>query len=159
MTKKLIFSGKKTFSLEKDVVVVVNVQLTKQLSCFPHLSTDLLPLRKLIEVSFTGEIREHGRLMSCGQIHCSLSDGDLPEDLERIVSLWRKVHLNGMKAGTKIQDECLLKHMVGSYEYGKACDVLKENGLCNDRGYIYGHSWLCEKVPSKDLREIIRLFS
>lgn len=158
---KLLFSSDRTFLLNDNTTTVqVNVVVTKKLSCSPHLSTDLLPLRKLIEVSFTGTIRENGRTQSFGQIDsCLASENDLPEDLKKILPFWKEYHLNAMKAGTRIQDACLAKYMVGSYDYNKACDVLKEHNLYIDRGYSYGHSWLYQKIPSKDLRAIIQLFS
>ena len=158
--EKLLFSGDKTFVVNNDVTVTVNVIVKEKLSCSPYLSTELLPLRKLIEVSFTGTMREGGRVESCGQIDSAVASlADLPEDLKKILPFWKEYHLNTLKAGTSVQDECLAKYMVGLYDYDKACDVLKEHGLYTDRGYSYGHSWLCKKIPSKDLRAIIRLFS
>lgn len=46
---------------------------------------------------------------------------------------------------------------VNHYEYDHACEILKELGLYDDRGYKYGHEWLVEIVPDEVITELKEL--
>lgn len=67
------------------------------------------------------------------------------EDLRRLAAIWRRWHLNGMKAGCIHQRE-------GSYS-----DPAIANQICPESGYKYGREWLFEEVPS-DTVEWLRAF-
>ena len=99
---------------------------------------------------------------------------------ERINSIWEKHHLNDMNAGVKIQDDCIEKANLENYDYKKACNVLKENGLLYvtnptpfkdvtsdvtlDDGsdgvaYEYGSSWLHRPIPVSAVKEFFDIWN
>jgi hypothetical protein len=79
------------------------------------------------------------------------------EQLLRILEVWDEWHLNDMEAGTKLQEEILVKHYgkkKRGYTYVDACNVLKKEGLYVDRGYKYGSAWLLRILPEEIIEEI-----
>lgn len=78
----------------------------------------------------------------------------------RTLRLWRKYHLNGMKAGTPEQEAFLKEKQAQGwrYKYEEACELLKEAGLnpveLDGKPYYYGHAWLYRPIPENDLEEI-----
>lgn len=88
----------------------------------------------------------------------------MPEEkqalFDRIYKVWKEYHLNDMQSGTKSQTEALLTkdktlHYASNYKQG--CDYLRSIGLYNDRGYMYGHGWLCKPIPDEIVNEILSL--
>lgn len=95
---------------------------------------------------------------------------------KKIYKFWTLYHLNGMHAGTKEQEKFIAKHKddihnifkelalhrtyVSTYE--ATCELLKRHNLYevqyNGKPYKYGHGWLFYKIPTKDLKEIEKLF-
>jgi hypothetical protein len=89
---------------------------------------------------------------------------DYPDnkDLQTIVKLWKKHHLNDMNAGTPRQT----KHIksLGEYKsYEWACEELEKADMLFDKeynypnqkgGYKYGSAWLYREMPDKDIKEI-----
>jgi hypothetical protein len=67
------------------------------------------------------------------------------------LDVWKKYHLNDMKAGTPKQEEALrkwrAKHKIKEWVYDESVKYLKSIGLYNDGGYRYGTGWLREEVP------------
>lgn len=57
-----------------------------------------------------------------------------PEMVKTFCSVWRRWHLNDMRAG------CSHQRWLGITEVGKSCPIC---------GYKYGHSWLTEEVPQE----------
>lgn len=85
------------------------------------------------------------------------------ELVQRIVSVWRKWHLNDMHAGSPKQEAFLeslnLPNNGNHYETAKA--KLKDAGLDPDDSYIhngkpysYGSAWLYVELPSDIISEI-----
>jgi len=76
-----------------------------------------------------------------------------------IFGLWQRNHLNDMHAGTEAQEAEIEKWKAegNKYDYTKACDHLKEVGLYNDNGYIYGTSWLYREISADDMATIRKL--
>lgn len=85
-----------------------------------------------------------------------------------VYALWKRWHLNGMKAGSPAQEEALkeyranLQRVGGRYDYTAACEFLQSKGLLEDKGYMYngkpykyGTAWLVEELP-EDVKERIR---
>ena len=77
----------------------------------------------------------------------------------KIYRLWKLYHLNTMHAGTKKQEDFLIKN---GYEdcgnrYKEACDFLKKNNLYYDNGVGFGCSWQYWKIPEEDLEEIKKI--
>ena len=71
--------------------------------------------------------------------------------------LWKRWHLNDMRAGTPAQEEAIRAHRkrIDTAEgrrafddYRARCSYLESIGLLVDDGYIYGSSWLVEEVPA-----------
>lgn len=86
--------------------------------------------------------------------------------LDKIVPFWKKWHLNDTHAGTERQDEVLdqykKEHPDWRYDYDKACEILKEHDLYEDKQYLvdgepykYGHKWLFREIPHEILLEIV----
>lgn len=124
-----------------------------------HKTQDLKNVSKYRILSISGTSHNFG-----GQIYDMLINPS--EDMKihkkdrvaEIVKIWREWHLNDMHAGTDKQ-EALIKSKLKNYEYDTACQILKENGLYEDRGYKYGHAWLLRALPQEVQEKIISLFS
>lgn len=95
---------------------------------------------------------------SCGQITLNAGDaayGWTPEDVNRLRQIWRRWHLNGMRAGSPAQERWLRDngHRFPGYpvsHYDWACQELAKVGLHPDPShcdYKYGSRWLFEDVP------------
>ena len=79
------------------------------------------------------------------------------ETLARLASIWRRYHLNDMRAGTVAQSEFLrlaraaLPPRYAGASYDATRDMLRAVDLYVDSGYEYGSKWLNEDVPSTAL--------
>jgi hypothetical protein len=87
---------------------------------------------------------------------------------QRMAEIWRRWHLNHMKAGSPAQAAHL--RTLGEWTYGRdgfnshydwACEKLKEVGLLEDASYLhngkpyrYGSAWLKEELPADVRAEI-----
>lgn len=121
---------------------------------------------------------DHSDILMGGQCFDDLLN-DYPELKDNDVfmetyDLWSKYHLNDLHAGTPEQEKAIeeWKSQGNIYDYGKACDYLKSIGLyevlvstidkdvnpqfidCEKETYKYGHDWLKESIPDKDLERI-----
>lgn len=73
--------------------------------------------------------------------------------LDELLAIWDRWHLNHMNAGTTVQCAYLRKHRVKvtypKSQYDQDLDTLKAAGLNPDpeTGYEYGTAWLNEEVP------------
>ncbi len=97
----------------------------------------------------------------CGQIVMNLdvdeitpAPGWTTKDISKFLVLWRRWHLNDLKAGTPAQEAYLRKHKdeypgypVSHYDWAK--EVLEKAELHPDpeTSYKYGSAWLKEAVP------------
>jgi len=80
-------------------------------------------------------------------------------DLNTIITIWNKWHLNDMKAGTAKQQAFIDEwKKTNEYDYTAICEALKSAGLYEDNGYKYGHSWLVEPLPQEVITEITAIF-
>lgn len=85
-----------------------------------------------------------------------------PDDAKvaRIVEVWRRWHLNDMRAGTPAQEALLAEHQNEwsryhtESHYDWACGLLKSHGLLRDDGYKYGSAWLSEPLPAEIRAEV-----
>lgn len=90
----------------------------------------------------------------------------------RLYSLWKSYHLNGLHAGTHRQEEALKQANI--HDYAAACDYLKRIGLFVDTlsadesldyenehakrdYYEYGYGWIRQEIPSAVIDEIFAL--
>jgi hypothetical protein len=80
-------------------------------------------------------------------------------DLQTIITIWDKWHLNDMKAGT-VKQQAFIEEWEKSnkYEYSAVCEALKTAGLYEDNNYKYGHAWLVEPLPEEVITEITVIF-
>lgn len=94
------------------------------------------------------------------------------ELFDLLYDLWKKYHLNGMHAGTPIQEAFIagLKAMGFKYEYGQACAMLKDAGLYeveftgktvgrmyDHEPYRYGSAWVVDDLPGDVLLKVEHL--
>lgn len=90
------------------------------------------------------------------------------DEFRAVYRLWKKYHLNGLRAGTPAQESALKPYFAECKKNNKRCDYtsacayLQERGLLDDEGYIYngkpyhyGEAWLVEEIPECD-KVIIR---
>jgi len=127
--------------------------------------------RKINEVDIEYELTSDGRFTASGNIWNSrhtdiISGGQNLEEIaklfpgderaQRIVKVWRKWHLNDMKAGTPKQEKAVVtwKAKGNRYDYDKVVTHLKGIGLYEDDGYKYGTAWLKEELPPDVVTEI-----
>lgn len=97
----------------------------------------------------------------CGQCVEEIA-GWFPDNTkaQRILSVWREYHLNGMNAGTPKQTEAIKEFFatVTSYpenDYTHQCAHLESKGLLVDDGYRYGTAWLYRPIPQYVINEIL----
>lgn len=91
---------------------------------------------------------------------------------KKLLSLWRQYHLNGMNAGTPVQEAFLagLKAMGWKYDYADACEMLKAANLyevhytgisvghrMENEPYKYGHGWIVQELPESVVQEVMEL--
>jgi len=74
--------------------------------------------------------------------------------LEELIVLWKRWHLNGMRAGLRGQMDALraqAEREPGVYEFSRACQYLEIAGLQPHplMGYHYGSAWLVELLPEE----------
>lgn len=106
-----------------------------------------------------GPLASGNALGACGQIDIHLRDNQRSITLAPgwtrgmltcFFDVWKRWHLNDMKAGTPAQQAELEKHKFPGYPlsyYTWACEVLEAASLQPDNGYSYGSKWLKEEVP------------
>lgn len=113
----------------------------------------------------------------CGQIIDKLSDivvynkGWDENTVLKLKALWKKCHLNDLKAGTPEQEDAISMGRAegNKYEYIAACNYLKSIGLykvpvkdaqpyskykLEKDTYAYGSAWLRFDVAKEDIEEL-----
>lgn len=80
--------------------------------------------------------------------------------VQRMVAVWRKWHLNHMKAGTPAQEAYLEAHKnefpgYPTSHYDWATELLNAAGLNPDNGYKYGTAWLKVELPADIVAEVM----
>lgn len=128
--------------------------------------------RRDCEAAITWELKD-GRFSMCAEIwnarHTDIYQGGqcvdtvaayAPHDkkAKRMVEVWKRWHLNDMRAGSPAQEQYLREHPISyvypTSHYDKASEVLEAAGLNPDNGYKYGSAWLREDLPADVLAEI-----
>jgi hypothetical protein len=155
-------TGRKTHPAE------IELRIREKEHCAPYLDVELQPLPGKMhrEFSFTYDVWQPTRhdVVACGAGVPSFVEEFFGNDpkLKRIAALAERWHLNGLKAGTRAQDEVIEAHKSAHpgwrYDYTEACEILKAAGIYEDRGYKYGSAWLAETAPSEIEAEIRELF-
>lgn len=97
----------------------------------------------------------------CGQIQGSIpkyidditfAPGWNKELLTKFLSVWKRWHLNDMRAGSQVQEDWLRANPISfqypQTHYDTASAALTAAGLNPDAdGYKYGHAWKYEQLP------------
>ncbi len=144
----------------------INLKLTINHVCGPAESIGHRRLPWYHELSITGDIYyKNGRgLSQCGQCSETIRAGlkDLKPtksvmmsraDLETILDIWDRWHLNGMHAYCKHQSQI---HYHDIKEYNELVQI--ETAKCPN-GYKYGSKWLVEPLPQAVIDRIISVFN
>jgi len=168
MHKKPIF--KKEIIIGKDEEnheVFLEIELRECASVAPHLTIDLEPVEMYIELAICGNAWNNRKtdFVYCGQIYDMILENVddykkllMPKGkLRRILEVWERWHLNGMRAGTRKQNTAAKeapRDQYNRYSYDETCNYLKKEGIYEDRGYKYGHAWLVEVLPDEIIEEV-----
>jgi hypothetical protein len=170
-------SGKKNCA----VTLLITIK-TKPATTAPYLDVDLKPITEITELSITGTVRKPDRsdAYTCGQICDTVQEYfGKSRTIRRICEIWQRYHLNGMRAGTRVQMEALagLKFTTGEF-YKLRCEVLAEKHLLDvpipeesrenfrymvgadgelPTTYRFGSAWLYEPIPPEVLDELRQL--
>ena len=93
---------------------------------------------------------------------------------DKIYSLWKNYHLNGMHAGTPEQEKAIeeWESEGHTFDYKSICEMLKEKGLYevnytglstgrvyDNEPYTYGHAWLVETLPPEVETEVLEMLT
>ena len=132
---------------------------------------------KYVEFTASGNIWNHchSSIYSGGQNLDEIAKYVKTPLFKKIYTFWKKYHLNGLHAGTPEQEKAISvwKSNGNEYDYKKACEMLKNCGLyevpltadligtrkADGKPYRYGHGWVIDNIPEKDLEEIKNLFA
>lgn len=97
----------------------------------------------------------------CGQCLDEIAKFVHQPVFRKIYRYWKLYHLNDLHAGTREQEEYLMKNRKSSNDYDKDCECLKKAGLLtvqlDGKPYTYGEAWVYWPIPEKDLNEIKNL--
>lgn len=79
----------------------------------------------------------------------------------KIFELWRRNHLNDMKAGTPKQTAIVQEWLDKGhrFDFDEVCKMLRKRRCYTDHGYRYGSSWLYHEISAEDLAEIEKLLA
>lgn len=134
--QKTVFYAGKDFSCTLDIEI-------KDKNSFKSLS--------IVGTYFTGKklLKSENNLLGFGQIHDEVQE-IIPA---RLYEIWKRWHLNDMRAGTFVQEEILRQAKASGIEfndfYTDACDYLQRFDALVDEGYKYGTAWLKEELPQE----------
>ena len=120
------------------------------------------------EIGMAGKGFEFSASGNCEQGRCGgqcldeiLKRNPKSKIVQRIYKVWKRWHLNGMKAGVPVQ-EAAIKAWVKllpkgkRYDYTKACEFLASIDLYEIDGYKYGHEWKHETLPESVIAEVVQ---
>ena len=135
---KTILVGKGGKGNNQNVEIEVNLNEDKGTlsisgNVYNRLKTDIIAGGQLEE-----EIKEY------------VTKYSIPMDkLNEIIAIWKRWHLNDLRAGTPKQEEAVNIWLSkgNKYDYANACEYLKSIKLYNDNGYKYGTAWKKEELP------------
>lgn len=167
-TRTIGYLKKEFFRTEYPLRVEIEITLKKKKG--KQLSIDLEEIKDPICLSISGTIYERKTWIHTGQIEDILEEAKSngwkklfidKEKLRKLLVIWKKWHLNDLRAGTRKQMEVINKWQKkmkkDNLSYEEECKVLKEKNLLIDRGYEYGTKWLYEPLP-KEVIEFVRSF-
>lgn len=119
--------------------------VNENFSC--RINIELEEKDSFLLLSICGEMFDSfGQNIGFGQIHEEVKE-ILPA---RLYQIWKRWHLNDMRAGTFTQEEILRQAKDSGVEldsYYEQCDYLAKFDALIDDGYKYGSKWLKEELP------------
>lgn len=126
-------------------------------TCPVEISIELRDTDNGPELSICGDIwnHKHTDLYCSGQCLDTIAKYiDTPEFRE-LHRLWKRWHLNSLKAGDREQEEAVKKYLeTNQYDYKEVCKYLESINLLEHNGYRYGTKWLYEPIDPQDLNRI-----
>lgn len=156
--KHLIFINEK-----KNIEIKINLKLSR----FYHLRNyeNLKKINSCLELTINGHIKENNFYVCRGQCldklpkYIQYFNNEQKKLLKLIRKIWKEYHLNTMQAGTKKQQNLLIKNHFNAFavNYEGCCNFLTQKKLLIDRGYKFGSGWLCKKLPIRIINFIKRL--
>ncbi len=98
----------------------------------------------------------------CGQMVDELASYFPRNQLvQEMCEVWKRWHLNDLKAGSPAQRQYLRNFPPEEWDYGFVCDYLADAGLHPDESYEYngepyryGSAWLKEEIPPDVIEKI-----
>lgn len=155
--------------------VTVDVELRlKANDVSPQLDIDLEPCREYTELSICGAVwnaagTDCQQAGQCDDTLAKLFPGHAK--VKRLVEIWKRWHLNGMKAGTRTQNafladapptdnwdaKCRMLERADLLEVMGGPELENANGAHVRRSYKYGSAWLVEPLPPEVEAEIVAL--
>ena len=141
--QKTVFYAGKDFSCTLDIAI-------KDKNSFKSLS--------IVGTYFTGKklLKSEKNMLGFGQIHNQVRE-IIPA---RLYEIWKRWHLNDMRAGTFVQEEILRQAKASGVQlndYDEACNYLQRFDAYVDEGYKYGTRWLKEELPQEVIDYICAL--
>jgi len=130
----------------------------EQFSCTLEIEIkkkDKLQVLSIVGSYFTGKklLKSEKNMLGFGQIREEVRS-IIPTQLYEI---WKRWHLNDMRAGTQKQEQLLRDAEVEINTYDEACNYLAAKDAYIDNGYKYGSRWLKEELPQEVIDYIINL--
>ena len=126
----------------------------------PYTETFLRPV-----FSVSASVYSKGREYMWGQCLKEIDDilrenWDISKERIDIRYFWEKYHLNDMHAWTRKQEERLNKNWIDNRanDYTNVCKKLEDAGLLFDNWIKFWSTWQYWEIPSKDLKDIKKLF-
>lgn len=117
-----------------------------------------------------GPLESGNCLGGCGQVLdfqvSRFANGWDRLNVEILRYVWRRWHLNDLRAGTALQEWIIRTsrhngwdwHRIHPFSHYKAaCELLNRHSALIDDGHQYGHAWLFESVPKKVLTWLFNL--
>lgn len=125
--------------------VTINVELRGQ-------NKYNLPLHKVkeLELSLMGDIFGDSGGQNYDELLAAFPYSPL---MHEIVGVWKRWHLNKLKAGDPTQEAWLRKHGHGK-DYDETCAKLEAAGLLVHDGYKYGSEWKFEELPPYIIKQV-----
>lgn len=152
-----------TYRIGRDAygnAVFATLTLAERLGSFTTTTHE--PAERVTRLSVMGGVRDGYRsdYSACGQIVDDVAavqdfaPGWTAQDVASLVAIWRRWHLNDMRAGCVHVPEPVREDS----PYGRRPD-LTNTPACPETGYRYGHAWLVEEPPADVLAEFRRLMA
>lgn len=174
MTKRVICLTRTPENQYEPVRVAIKVELRKKDNVSPYRDIDLAECHEYTELSICGSVWLRGDRRNdpslCDQCIDDVlqyfgdqaTGPDGGASVAELCEIWRRWHLNGMRAGTRAQGDYLREHppeppFYPTTHYDKAVAALAKVGLWVDRDYRYGHAWLVERLPDEVVKRVVEI--